>query len=335
MYDPYNQFEEVALENGLTVYHQYWNRPWIGVQVIVHAGAREDKIEIPGLAHFLEHCVSNNIPGYTYAKVRAFVDESGGMAMFGETSYLATKYGFSLPTEPGSLTKMLNIFGSMLLEANVTKGIEKERLIIKQEFGRAYPIAQSLEWLQEKNSNLFKGHRLESYNRPLGTLEGFMNAKKKDLQAFYDQYYVPSNISIVVVGGINKPSFISALSRTSFTSEKPGERNPVARPTAELLPNPVMKSKVVEMSKLTSLKLNQLNYEASWTLPGNINFQALQAANQIVDHFLGQVIREEARGSYHFSSRFEMFQDVYLFEIQGAVDPKLADSINEMVHRCL
>lgn len=335
MYDPYSQFEKVLMSNGLTVYHQYWNRPWVGVYIVVHAGAREDPTNLPGLAHFLEHCVSNNIQGYTKAKARDFLEEAGGNGMFGATSYLSTEYSFYLPVEADQVLRALQIFGSMTLQAKITKRIEKERLIIKQEFGRAYPIPQNLEWLKERHSNLFKGHRLENYNGPLGTLDGFMSAKKQDLQSFYDQYYTPANMSLVVLGGFTQSEFLSLLAKSPFVEEKSGERNPVVLPMTELLPEPVTKLKVVTMSELTLFKLSQLKYTASWTLPGNINFEALQATREILDHFLKQVIREEIQGSYHFSSDFRVFQDVYLFEISGEVDPRLADSINDVVLRCL
>ena len=64
MYDPFAKFTKHILSNGLEIHHQFWERPWIKVEIVVHSGGREDPVVMPGLAHFVEHVVSQNIDGY-------------------------------------------------------------------------------------------------------------------------------------------------------------------------------------------------------------------------------------------------------------------------------
>lgn len=87
MYDPYADFKKTVLPNGLEVHSQFWERPWIGVEIVVHSGAREDPVEMPGLAHFVEHAVSKNIPNWEYDQSKEFFETCGGGAGFGSTNY--------------------------------------------------------------------------------------------------------------------------------------------------------------------------------------------------------------------------------------------------------
>lgn len=334
MYDPYQNFTKSVLPNGLTVYHQHWDRPWVAVRIIVHSGAREDAPHLPGLAHFLEHCVSNNIKGYRKIEARDFLKDTGGRTMFGTTSYLSTEYSFALPTKLSWVREALTIFGTMLFQARITKRVEKERSIIKEEFGQCYPIAEGLDWHMRQFSSIFTGHRLETYNRPLGRPEGFMNATQSDLQAFYDQHYVPANMSLVVLGGMNEQQFSSLLSKSPFAMAKPGVRNPVAKPLTVPLPRK-RAGQTIKLSRFTKFKTQQAEYLASWMIPGHVPLESLILATDILDRFLEQEIREKLGGSYGFSAHFWNFQDVRLLFIVGRVNPELIGKVEGIVDDCI
>jgi len=61
-HDLYAGFQRVILPNGLTLYVQ--ERPevsWLYAGFVIHAGAREDPASRRGLAHLVEHLVSENV----------------------------------------------------------------------------------------------------------------------------------------------------------------------------------------------------------------------------------------------------------------------------------
>ena len=75
MYDPYADFTKHTLPNGLGVHTVFWeNRPWVIMEFVVHSGGREDSPRKSGLAHYTEHVVSKNIPGYTSDKAEEFFE---------------------------------------------------------------------------------------------------------------------------------------------------------------------------------------------------------------------------------------------------------------------
>lgn len=335
MYDPYAAFKRFTLQNGLTVYHQYWERPWIAAKVVIHAGGREDPLALPGLAHFVEHCVSENIQGYRRIDAEDFMKDMGGRSMFGSTSYLATQYGFSLPAKVKWTKEAFSIFGNMLLNAKITRRIEKERSIIQQEFHQRYPNLIMLEWDQARFQSLFPGHRLETWNRPIGRPEGFLRVNRTDLQAFYDRFYVPANMSLVILGGMDWTRCYKMLQESPFGAMKPGVRNPVAKAMKEPLPIGENRTIDVSASSFTSLRPSQTGYEANWSLPGDLPDAALVIASEMLDRILAERVREQLGASYNFSSHFSQYQDVSLFFIDGRFDPKLTPRIDKLVRSCI
>jgi zinc protease len=230
MYDPYTEFTKTVLENGLEVHSVFWARPWINMEIVVHSGGREDPVEMPGLAHFVEHVVSQNIPNWGFDQSKEFFETCGGRAEFGSTNYLSTRYRFCVPADPVIFREALAIFGSMLLGARIERDVERERKVISCEFNGRYPFRKRLDWDMCIRRALFKGHRLETWNRPLGRPEGFLSATEADLQSFYDKHYVPANISLVIIGGLPTEEVIDELEKSPFGTRKNGTRNPIPQP---------------------------------------------------------------------------------------------------------
>ena len=141
MYDPYAEFTKSVLPNGLEVHTVSWNRPWVRVEIVVHSGAREDPIDKPGLAHFVEHVVSKCVLGLSNDQIREYFETCGGQASFGTTSYTSTGYSFCIPANPTIFCEALAIFGSMILNARINdSAVETERKVITREFNEKYPF---------------------------------------------------------------------------------------------------------------------------------------------------------------------------------------------------
>jgi predicted Zn-dependent peptidase len=332
MYDPYAEFTKRVLANGLEVHSVFWNRPWIGMQVVVHSGGREDPVALPGLAHFVEHAVSENIPERELDEVKEFFETCGGEAEFGSTNYLSTRYGFAVPA--GLFREALTVFGSMLLEARIERGVEREREVILREFTQRYPFTEKLKWDMDIRGALFEGHRLETWNRPLGRPEGFLSVTKADLQSFYDQYYVPRNMSLVIIGGLSAEQMVRELEMSPFGTEKSGERNPIPQP---FTPMSVTRerSRTVKLSDYTSFKVEQTEYKATWAFPADFPDQARRVFNRVLQEILFDEVREKRGLAYSIGTNYAGFQDVYEYEISCRVNPEATPYIDELVRHCI
>lgn len=334
MYDPYADFTKTVLSNGLEIHSIYWDRPWIGVMFIVHAGGREDPVTMPGLAHFVEHLVSENIPKKDLNLVEEFFENCGGSVGLGETRYLSTQYHFRIPADPVIFQEAIEIFGSMLLEEQIEKCVERERNIILREFNMGYPFQETLEWDMCIRKSLFVGHRLETWNRPIGRPEGFLLATKEDLQAFYDKYYVPANISLVVVGGLKIEEIISQLESSPFGKQKNGTRNFIPQPFNQIV-IPKEKLKEIKLSDCVSFKSDQTIYKATWAFPVSFPSKVSGIFTLMLRDVLFDEIRKKRGLAYSIGAYCTSFQDVCEYEISASINPGTTLDIDKLVHQCI
>lgn len=335
MYDPYAEFTKSVLSNGLEVHSLYWDRPWVRVEIVVHAGGREDPASLPGLAHLLEHIVNNNIPGKEKNLVKEFFETCGGTINLGITHYLYTRYNFSIPRDQETFRTALDILGSMLFQAKTENYLEQQKEVILREFRDLYPFAETFTWETSIREALFKGHRLETYPRtPIGRPEGFLSATTLDLQTFYDMYYVPENVSLVVIGGQRTDQLIAELEGSPFGIKKGGTRNPIPK-TLQTLPLPIENSKTVNLSEYVNYSVDRATYTARWAFPIGFPNQARRVFSKMLDKILFEETRQKRVVAYSFNSSYGDFQDVSEFQISGTIKPEAADYINEIVRECI
>lgn len=336
MFDPYADFKKTVLPNGLEVHCAHWqNRPWVKMEIVVHSGARDDSVELPGLAHFVEHLVSKNIPGMEYDAAREFFETAGGSVEFGETGFFSTTYRFTVPANNKILRNALQIFGSMLLEARLINHIERERGVINDEFNRRYFFREALEWQMAMRRNLFKGHRLETYNCPLGRPEGISSLQARHFGDFYNTHYVPPNITIATVGGIETEEVINGFAQSPFGRQMGGYRNQIPLPIQDLLPPPKEKSKIVRMSDHVKFGVDRVDYSATWAFPASFPRLARGVFTDILANILRTEIREKTGKTYGIRSSYLDFQDVGQFEIYGKAHPELRDTLDQLVQNCV
>jgi predicted Zn-dependent peptidase len=334
MYDPYADFTKTVLPNGLEIHSVFWDRPWIQMAIVVHSGGREDPVTLPGLAHFVEHCVSENIPDRTLDEALEFFDSIGGGVELGATDYLATRYKFGVPCDHEMFREALTILGSMLIHAQLEKDIERERSVINREFNQRHPFPERIKWDMATHSALFPDHRLATYHSPLGHPEGFLAVTQADLQNFYDTHYVPTNMSLVIVGGISPERLIAEIEKSPFGSSKVGKRISIPPPLPKLAV-PLEQTRTVRLSDYVSFKIDQTEYRATWAFPADFPHQARRVFDHILEKLLAEEIRVKRGLAYRTATNYTSFQDVYEYRIESRINPEATPVINELVRKCI
>lgn len=333
MYDPFAEFTKHVLPNGLEVHHAYWDRPWVHVEIVVHSGGREDPVGKPGIAHFVEHLVSSNVANMEAQDIIDFFESSGGRVKLGTSYYMGTRYSFSVPAEPLIFREALAIIGSMLFKSKIERQIERERNVILREFNDKYPISVILEADMAIRKELFKGHRLETYNRPIGFPSGIMSATKEDFQSFVDRYYVPANTSIVLVGGFSAKDILAELKNSPFGIHKKGDRNKI--PDIYTVNPPKQRGTTIKFSDFITIKVDQAEYKSTWAFP--VSFP--KAARAVFDMMLRQILFTEIRqkNAFAYGTGTQGFdaQDIYEFGVLAKVNPASIDLISDMVEKCI
>lgn len=336
-WDPLADFETTVLPNGLTVHSAYWpGRPWEAVGFINYTGARLDPEGLEGLAHFVEHMVSENA-SLPKKEIHAFLDNCGGIANLGATGYADVNYSFFVPLEKRILSRTLDIFGHMLLLAEMRNHFKREKQIIIGEINRDYPVKLQFELDMRERLALYPGLWLARSTRPFGTLESVEKITERDLQAHYDRYYTPANLGIVGVGGLETSEFLNYLSESPFMAKKEGARTPIL-PPIEDFPPPTETRYVFEVSKHVKIEtpFEVGGFRSVGRIPGTVSEQAVWFLNHMLTEVLGDEVRERRGWTYYIKSsikNFRQFQEISIDSDGLAL--KSLDKIEEVVEDCV
>ena len=338
MWDPYAEFKSVTLPNGLKVYAAHWpGRPWEAMGFLVHSGAEQDPAGLEGLAHFVEHLVSENMD-VKRNDASSFFRGCGGMVDFGSTDYPSTEYHFFVPKNKEVVAKALSIFGSMLLSAKIEKSIERERQVVIREFNQRYPVRFKFDLEMQERKALYAGYWLERFARPLGNPESIGRITQNDLQSYYDTHYTPANTSIVGVGGMKLLELVKLLSKSPFAINKKGARAPIPSSVTDfaLLPE---NRHVLEMSEYVNTATTLIEvgaYRSVTKIPGDVNVFAIILLIKIFNRILDEEVRDQRAWAYSIDSSYRSFRHFYQFSINcNALAIKALDEIEEVVETCI
>ncbi|MCL7487894.1 MAG: insulinase family protein [Desulfobulbaceae bacterium] len=196
-----------TLDNGLRYIIMRNEEPKdrVGLYLNIQAGSLAETDSQLGYAHFLEHMLFNGTTNYPPGTLVEYFQSIGmgfGSDTNAHTSFDETVYRLLLPdgTEEnlseGLLVMADYARGALLLENEV----ERERGIILAE-KRARDSAGYR--LYEKRTRFsFAGTRVAE-RFPIGTEETLKNADAQSLRSFYDAWYQPENMILLVVGDVD------------------------------------------------------------------------------------------------------------------------------------
>lgn len=209
------------LENGLQYYIMQNNFPAdkVEMRLNVRSGSLNETEQERGLAHFVEHMAFNGTKHY---KGNDLIKEMEAMGLsFGQhsnayTSEDVTNYQLSFPVDnkefmSKSFIIMRDWADGLLFDA---EEIEKEKGVIIEEWRMRNDVRQRLR-------SQFRGFLLEGSKyperEPIGLVEVIKKADAKLLRGYYDKWYVPENMSIVIVGNID-PKVMEKEIKDHFSS---------------------------------------------------------------------------------------------------------------------
>jgi len=196
-------YQQYELANGLKIIlHQDKSDPIVAMATIVHVGSNREKPGRTGFAHFFEHMSFNDSENVPKGSNRKLIPELGGTRNGGTWSD-GTIYYEVVPKD--AFDKLLWIDSDRLgfMINTVDQGtLEREKQVVKNEKrqrvdNRAYGHTGHVI----KKALYPKSH---PYNwTVIGDLEDLQAATLDDVREFYQQFYVPSNATLVIAGDID------------------------------------------------------------------------------------------------------------------------------------
>jgi len=205
-----------AQDNPLQVYHlktghtvvikEIHANPIVTVDTWVKTGSLNENPKNNGVSHFLEHLMFKGTKNYKTGEIDKILESKGGR-FNAATSKDFTHFYITIPSKDTETAIKLN--ADMLLNATFPEvELNKERKVVQEEIRRSEDSPDS-KLFDNLISMIFKTHPYKYTT--LGPASNIENIPRKDIIAYYHHYYVPSNMTTIVVGDVDPQKTLCML----------------------------------------------------------------------------------------------------------------------------
>ena len=209
---PATQFE---LPNGMKVFVSTDHSvPGVAVELLYHVGSKDEDPGRTGFAHLFEHLMFMGARHVPYPGFDTIMEQVGGVNN-ASTSNDLTRYYEVGPSNLLETFFWLEADRMATLGAEVTpEKLEAQRKVVLNERRQSYENRPYGLADLAVNENLFpEGH---PYHWPvIGSAKDLEAAELSDVQKFFARWYVPSNVTVAVVGDV-EPAEVERLARRYF-----------------------------------------------------------------------------------------------------------------------
>ncbi len=289
-------------------------RKSVAVGIWVKVGGRHEEPRLGGVSHFLEHIVFKGTPKRTANQIKESVEGVGGSlnAFTGEeyTCFLAKVSHRFFP-------QVFEVLADMVFNASLDDAeIKKERSVILEEIKMTQdqPAQLADELLSEI---VWPEHAL---GRPLaGTVESVSALSRQDIWDYKQKFYVPSLITVVAAGAIEKP-LLTRLIRQTFPSKCFRETKKTVAPFKPSLKSPRTKflSKSTEQMHLA---LGLHSYPKNHPSEPALDILNILLGGNMSSRLFNEV-REERGLAYDIGSFTKKYHETGAFVVEAGVDHK-------------
>ncbi|MFQ5630519.1 MAG: M16 family metallopeptidase, partial [bacterium] len=209
------------LDNGMEVILvENHANPMITAFTIVRVGSRNEDAATNGAAHFLEHLLFNGTTRRTQKQLYDEMDFYGGYNN-ASTGPDYTSYMILMPRE--YIAEGMDIQADMLFNSTLpVEKFEKERGIVIEEIGKD----SDRPGYQVDNHFLKVCYAGTPYERAvLGTVSTISHLEWERVMKFYQTWYVPNNMTMMVIGDFDTEEMIS-LVKEKYGPPGPGSIPP-------------------------------------------------------------------------------------------------------------
>ena len=194
------------------------------VKNYVNVGSMNETDDIKGISHFLEHMAFNGTTGENgYIKLNqgdSFnkIDKLGGWTN-ASTNYAVTDYVNSTPLlEEKDLEEQIKIIAGMTEDLALTpEMIEKEKGPVCSEINMIMDNPQTI--LMDQTVRSLFNIKSSADELVGGSTKHIKNLTREKVKAYYDKYYTPDNMNLVITGDVNPQKTIELVSK-NFRSNR-------------------------------------------------------------------------------------------------------------------
>ena len=204
-----------TLPNGIKFYVRKNTRPAgrVLLRLAVKAGSLDEADDQQGLAHFLEHMAFNGSEHFKPGEFISYFESVGarlGPHVNATTGFEETIYMLDLPADKPEiltrgLTALADIAGGLTIAPDQ---VEQERGVVIEEWRGGLGAASRI---RDRQVPVLYFHSRYAERLPIGKPEVIRTAPVERVRAFYDTFYRPDRMALVIVGDADPAALDAAL----------------------------------------------------------------------------------------------------------------------------
>lgn len=227
------KFEEYDLPNGLhVILHEDHSAPVVVTSVMYHVGAKDEKPDRTGFAHFFEHLLFEGTKNIGRGEWFKIVSSNGGKNN-ANTSDDRTYYYEIFPSN--NLQLGLWMESERLMHPVINQiGVDTQNEVVKEEKRLRVDNQPYGNLLKAVKQHMFKNHPYRWTT--IGEMEHLDAATLEEFQEFFKTYYAPNNAVLVVAGDIQKEQakkwisdYFSPIPAGNVPAKKHYEEEPITQ----------------------------------------------------------------------------------------------------------
>ena len=210
-------YEEYDLPNGLhVILHEDHTAPVVNVGVMYHVGAKDEKPDRTGFAHFFEHLLFEGTKNIKRGEWFKIVSSHGGQNNANTTDD-RTYYFEVFPSNNAELGLWME--AERMRHAVINQvGVDTQNEVVKEEKRLRVDNQPYGHFIEAIKENVFKKHPYK--HTTIGKMEDLDAASLDEFINFYKTYYVPNNATLVVAGDIDKAKIKKLINKYYATIPK-------------------------------------------------------------------------------------------------------------------
>lgn len=201
-------FQKHTLPNGLQILGEVAPSALsMAIGFFVRTGSRDETPDVSGVTHFLEHMIFKGTPRRTALDVNLEFDRIGASYNAYTSEETTVFYAAILPEY---MERAVDLLADILRPSLREEDFEMEKEVIIEEIGMYDDIPMYSAYDQAKQL-YFTGHPLG--NSILGTPESIRALKRDQMAKYFEQRYVPGNITVAVAGNFIWDDFVQLIEK--------------------------------------------------------------------------------------------------------------------------
>lgn len=313
---------KTTLPNGLRVVTEsIGSVKTISVGIWVKTGSRNEKKELAGVTHFLEHMLFKGTKKRTAFEIAQSMESVGGYLNAFTSSEYTCYYARCVDEQ---LSRALDVLSDMVLHPSFPeKEIEKEKKVVIEEM-KMYRDSPDDYLFEAFTTKMFQNHAL---GRPILGFEDTVSAfTRQNLYDYMKDRYRPDNLLVAVAGNVNHEEVVELVSKY-FEHKSAASTTNKDQPLGALNPEKLALTKPIEQ---THYILGRRGLYFNHT-----HKYLLLLANTVLGGGMSSRLHQNVREKYGYCYSIQTFNQSYsdsgIWGVYVGTDKEYVGHVHELV----